>query len=250
MKKVLLSLSALMLSSLASYAQFVYHDIKPDTTVSTWDAFMVHPPALSGGDLVIWWHPSPEVVVQTHGSFEVLFSGTLPAKLNLSDSIGAGSGTWKAASYDAMNSGGTGNWQSNATDKFLGFRYVDASGYNYGWLKMSVAANASSFTVKEYAYNAQLNKSIKAGQVAPTGTQDFSQRGDVSLAVTGRMVKLIAADGKQSLRLSISDMNGRVVRASQMTANAVLELGDVAAGTYMAQVEADGYVKGFRITVQ
>jgi hypothetical protein len=250
MKKLLLALSALMLSSLASFGQFAYHDISPDTTVSTWDAFAIHPAALGTGQIYIWWHPSPEVVVNTFGNVEILFTGSLPAKLNLSDSIAAGSGTWKAANYDALNSGGTGAWQSNATDKFLAFRYQNTGGYNYGWLKMSVAAGASSFTVKEYGYNTQPGKSIKAGQTAPTDASGQAGRSDVSVAVAGRMIKLVASDSKQRFRLKVMDMNGRIIREAQMVANATMDLGDISAGTYVAQVEADGYARGFRVGVQ
>src|ERR1043165_2037242 len=242
MKHFLLALALSLSGGIAAHGQIAYHDINPDTTVSTWDAFQMSPAGSSSGQLIIWYHPTPEVVVQSMGNLEVLFNGSLPAKLNLNDSITAGSGTWQAADYDALNSVGTGNWQTNATDKYLGFRFQNATGYNYGWLRMSVASGASSFTVKEYGYNTQVGKLVKAGQISTTGVGNSLAGENIQLELSGRKMSLLNATGSVGYPVLISDMSGRVVRQLQMYADRAVALDGLSTGNYIVHVAANGYV--------
>lgn len=247
MKKHLLTIALFLCGAFATQAQIAYHDINPDTTVNTWNAFEIAPPALAPGRLILWFHPTPEVVVQTMDNWEVLFNGTYPAKLNLNDSIAAGSGTWKAADYDALNSMGTGYWQTNATDKYLGFRVQTTTGYKYGWLKMSVAGGASAFTVKEYGYNTQTGKAIKAGQMATTGVSASLAEEQVQLLLAGRSIRLIHADPSARFDVAITDMAGHIVQRMQTYSDKPIALGDLSAGTYMLHVSVGGYTRVFKI---
>lgn len=62
---------------------------------------------------------------------------------------------------------------NGAKDKYLGFRIFvgdDENGegqFKYGWIRMDIAEDASSFTIKDYAINHTINKPIKAGEGAP-----------------------------------------------------------------------------------
>lgn len=175
MRKLLFYLFAFISMNFSAQSQIKYHDIDPDTTVNSWDAFFVtlsEPPQTTGSYFFnLWWHPTPEVVIQSNlaDSTEILFNSTNnnPAKLDLNDDINASAGNWTIANYHALSSGNAGNWTNDATDKYIAFRFKPGNSWLYGWLKMSVGSGASSFTVYEWAYDTTGN-SIKAGQVTPT----------------------------------------------------------------------------------
>jgi hypothetical protein len=56
----------------------------------------------------------------------------------------------------------------DATDKFLGASFLINGEVHYGWVRLSVAANASTITIKDYAYNDCSNGTINAGQTSIT----------------------------------------------------------------------------------
>lgn len=215
MKKLLFTLSILVNNYICSYAQIIYHDINPDTTVSTWDQFTIAPATSSATDIEVWWHPSIEVVIVTNGDCELLFntSNMLPAKLDSGDVIGPSSGLWKEAIYDKLDSGSKGNWQTDATDKYIAFRFRNSTTWYYGWLKMTVAPGAVSFTVKEWAYNASGNQ-IKGGQTTTTAVNTIKTGASLSLYPNPAQNTIqfgMAVD--EPLQLSIVDINMRTISA-------------------------------------
>ncbi|MCD8528544.1 MAG: hypothetical protein LRY27_00835 [Chitinophagales bacterium] len=50
-----------------------------------------------------------------------------------------------------------------AQDKYVGFQFSASGSTHYGWLRISVAADAKSFSLKEYAYHTTANTAIEAG---------------------------------------------------------------------------------------
>src|ERR1043165_7973769 len=134
--KKMIAAAALLIACNTVNAQIYFHNITPDTTGGTWNAFQVQPSTTPSTDITIWWHPSPEVVVQTHGNCQIMFAtDSLPAKLEIGDSISA-SAIWNAGDYDPMSSSGSGHWTADADEKHLGFRFKNgSSGWYYGWLK-------------------------------------------------------------------------------------------------------------------
>lgn len=236
MKKLLLTLSVTIIAYIQSNAQIIYHDINPDTTINTWNAFIITPlPGSTGDNITIWWHPSPEVVIQTWGNCELLFdaAGSLPLKLNANDTITA-SGKWKVGNYDALNSGSAGNWQTNAADKYLGFRIKSSSTWYYGWIKMTVAAGGASFTVKEWAYN--VSGSIKAGQTTTTGINRIVASNNVALYPNPAKNQIrLQYTIKENLAVHITDLQGKNVKninLSKGTVNPVIDINELSPGIY------------------
>ncbi len=249
MKKLLFLFAIGAICTTNGHAQITYHDISPDTTVNTWNAFLIYPSGPSS-NLVIWFHPSPEVVVQTGGPCEVLFDAiaTYPAKLQAGDSVSV-TGNWHTANYDPLNSGTTGNWLTAATDKYLGFRFkttATATTWNYGWLKMTVASGGTSFTVEEWAYNSTTGKSIKAGQMNTTGVNNVSND-HIAMYLNNSKIYFTNLDAGVKYPVSIVDMNGRLIQKADVTANEGIDISSLAKGSYIAQVNINGLVHNFRV---
>jgi hypothetical protein len=193
-KKMKSIITTILLSIVTRYsAQIYYHDIVPDSTINTWNTYLVQPS--SSAQLYVWWHPG-DVSVDCYG-MEVRFdsNNNLPDKLGSGNNISA-AGTWSVANYDLLSDGASGNWLTNATDKYLAFRFNSNGGWHYGWLKVTVGASVSFFTVKEWAYNQTADAPIDAGQTtvgsAPAIT---SLSGSATLCVGAKASLSVQASG-------------------------------------------------------
>lgn len=249
MKKTIYTVLLLLVVCSGLSAQIVYHDINPDTTVSTWDGFVIQPTSNAANDLVIWYHPNPEVVVQTHGSCEILFDagGVLPSKLNQGTTINA-TGVWQTGAYDPLNSSGNGNWQANANDKYLAFRFLESGVWNYGWLKLSVTASPMSFTVKEWAYRAQ-GGAILAGQKNATSIASAPGVPEIGMICTGRMLRFTHLPDSKSYPVRVTDMNGRPVLVSGMAGGKELDLRQLPAGMYQVALYMGPASRYFKLEI-
>ena len=105
-----------------------------------------------------------------------------------------------------------------ATDKYLGVKFTAASGTHYAWVKLSVAANAETITVKEYAFNATPGATINTCQTA--GIEDVSVENKVTIKTTlndatinvtpdliGGSISMVSMSGQVVKTIAISDVN-------------------------------------------
>src|SRR4029079_6070694 len=75
------------------------------------------------------------------------------------------------ATYYTSSAATVGFWGGGGTDHYLGLRFSDGTDTFYGWIRCDVANHAESLTVKDYAYNANPNEGLFAGQGDPTAVQ-------------------------------------------------------------------------------
>jgi len=237
------------LITISSHAQIVHHDIIPDSTVSTWGDYTIVPSTNPSDDVIIWLHPVPEVVVQTHGNCNILFdaAGNFPLKLEAGDMISA-TGNWQPGNYNALNSMGTGNWQTNAADKYLAFRFKTGATWYYAWLKMSVAASATSFIVKEWAYNAQ-GQPIAAGQSHAAGIAGASGNHAVAMDMAGNQLRFTHLEAGMTYHTAVTDINGRVVQTAMLTGPSALIDLHQPAGIYIIRLQSASGSYCFRVTL-
>jgi len=137
-----------------------------------------------------------------------------------------------ASTYDPA----TYNWGSfnGAVDQYVAMKFDISGQTHYGWMRLDVAANANSFTVKDYAYDATANTPINAGDMT-TGIAQHLLNG----------VKVFAFDNKVNISLGdvtnasvlITDMTGRVViNATLPSGNEQFNLSAQSAGMYLVTV--------------
>lgn len=239
MKKTFLLLTS-CLWIMTGNAQVFFHDIKPDSTVMKWDAYKIKPSNVTGNEIIIWWHPGPDVLLQVFGDCEIVFDapGTLPAKLNSGDSI-TPSRNWVAANYDPLSASGMGNWQSNATDKYLGFRFKNADAkWYYGWLKMTIAAGGASFTVQEWAYETT-GKKINAGQKTASGSGITGTSADAAITIAPNPCRdQIIVNAYMQGKIYITDIKGSLVyNAAHNNGASTINTKEWAPGNYFIRLD-------------
>lgn len=241
MKKIL-TLIVIFFCSFNLYAQDIkYHDVNPDTTINYWEVFGAY-----GVD--IWWHPSPEVVVRTWDPYEVLCgTDSLAKALSNGDDISAtSSGIWAKQDYKCLNCYGTeGNW-IGATDKYLGFRYKDtANQYHYGWIRLSIPAAATSFTIKDHAINNIGNDAVKAGQLFATGISQLNAGDNIIAVIEDRIVFFKGLS--ERVQVQVTDMAGRLIEKKRIEANERMDVSAYKTGLYVFSVYTERARKSFRI---
>lgn len=235
MKKNLLFFTVILFSKLMSAQSIQYHDINPDTTVSSWDAYNFQLGTSTGGldgIVVIWFHPfNPnEVVVQTFAGTEILLDDTLPAALAHGDTISS-NGTWIVADYKILYKGNLGNWQ-NVADKYLGIRFKQNNVFHYAWLRMDIDQGPTYFKVKDYAYNTVSGQFIKAGATSALSVQSVRKENDYQVLQNGRSVQIIGLK-ESAADFMIIDMTGKTILHSRLDEQNKTELNDIRPGMYL-----------------
>lgn len=74
--------------------------------------------------------------------------------------------TYITPSFNGQNTFGpytSGQW-AGAVDMYLGFRFTSAGNLHYGWVRMDVTSDATTVTIKDWAYNTTADAGINAGQ--------------------------------------------------------------------------------------
>jgi hypothetical protein len=182
-----------------------------------------------------------------------LFASTypLPSALNAGDSIRPGATDWKDGS---VNSGlqylavvtpppgpAYGNWPG-INDKYIGMRFVVGAQTHYGWARLSVSADGSAITIKEYAYNSTPGAGITAGQTTLVGVAEQAT-GVPNVHVYDRTLFVnLPAETPTGGMLQVFNTSGQIVRTESITDPAMrIALGDLETGVYMVQIiQPDG----------
>ncbi len=67
-----------------------------------------------------------------------------------------------------------GNFQGDG-DRFVGVRFqLDGATNHFGWIRVNVAADYRSVTIRDYAYNTTPDTTIAAGTTTPVELQSFA----------------------------------------------------------------------------
>ena len=161
-------------TTMKSEAQVVYHDISPDTVANAThssygldfnndgiiDITLVR---RAGG-------PYTSFYTKGNGQTTQINNYTRISNLSLGDTISSSKsfGYWTLGKIKIT--GGTVNtnyaWLGGETDKYIGVNFTISSVNYYGWIRVSLAADFSVLTIKDYAYESSPRALIKVGAVS------------------------------------------------------------------------------------
>ena len=132
---------------------------------------------------------------------------------------------------------------------FLGLRFDSAGTTFYGWARLSIPSNGTSFTLKDYAYNRVPDEGILAGDVGSITT------GITSTALRGMQVSPNPFSSTLSISLPTGTTGSVGCRVLSLTGQGLvtrtvvpisgpssinLDLGSLAPGTYLLEMQVDG----------
>jgi hypothetical protein len=108
-------------------------------------------------------------------------------------------------------------------DKYLGFKFTVGTGTHYGWARLDVAADATTITIKEYAFNATPDGAIETCQTQTAGIENVSVEDKVTIKTTlndatvnvtpdlvGGKINLVSMTGQVVKTVAISDVNSTI----------------------------------------
>jgi hypothetical protein len=260
-KKLLFILVIVGLLHQAS-AQIMYTDLNPDKSVSTWNVYTFHlsdasPSYLGYGTVNLWFHPwTPNQVVALTGTdCEIMVNSLadkLPLKLQQNDTISSEK-IWSSVSYNPLNIGNSqGLWLGGVSNRYLGIRFKLSTGGNwfYGWARLDVDVIPDSFTVKDYAYNAEKGSNeIAAGKISNSGIDEkrpFVSTYLISDPTRKSMIIHFPNAEKTGHTISIYNMNGQLVKKVENinTTEVRIETSDWKSGVYLYQLVSQTGIKG------
>jgi len=146
----------------------------------------------------------------------------------------------------------TGAWLGGASvdsPMFLGLQFDIAGTTFYGWARLSIPTNGTSFNLKDYAYHSMPGEGILAGDMGSitTGITSTALRGmqlapnpftsvlSISLptGTTGTVLcRVLSLTGQELLT--------RTVAATSGPSSITLDLASLAPGTYLLEMQLDG----------
>lgn len=161
-------------------AQITYVDINPDETYTADHQLDIDLNADAVNDFTIWIGADAAnrnaVRVQPGTGNEVLgsVSGNFfyPFAMDLNQPVGPSTTVWNGTmnggymtmAWVYVAGGSYGNWL-NATDKYLGVRFLVGTNVHYGWIRFSISCSTTgvSCTYKDFAFNTVAEQQILAG---------------------------------------------------------------------------------------
>lgn len=232
-------------------AQVTYVDINPDivyanssgaidiTGDSNADFFFVDSNYVASN---AWF--AAVVPIGTQGVAGDLGTYNYPFKMALNDPInstltwltGSATGSMALSINSAFPYSGS-HWQGDATDGYLGLK-LDISGQTfYGWLRVSVAANTQSMTLKDFGFDATPNTPILAGAMPPVGVPELI--GKISVFNYNNLLTVNVLETITNGTLTVVSMTGQIVHSSAVTTNTTVDLNSLAAGIYTVNIQSE-----------
>jgi hypothetical protein len=171
MKRRVLVLCALLMSVLASHAQFTastsptikYVDMADVSAYGDKKGASIKIEGLNAFSFLNNTYLAPDVV-ETYNNvgFEIAWDGSFSTILYSVDHVIANNKAWtKARNYISP-------YTSGLRDYYVGFRYLQNSAYFYGWIRIELAdydnSTSFGFKVKDYAYQTKQGEFIAAGE--------------------------------------------------------------------------------------
>ncbi|MBK7087023.1 MAG: T9SS type A sorting domain-containing protein [Flavobacteriales bacterium] len=201
-------------------------------TVANSASFAAQLPEWQSIDPVSSWNNATAQVLMTQGL--PFCTQTLPFQFVCL--AGTFTGTWlDGASVDSL--------------KFLGLRFESAGSTYYGWARLSIPSNGTSFTLKDYAYNSVPGEGILAGDMGSitTGITSTALRGmqPSPNPFTSVLSISLPTGTTGSVNYRVLSLLGqavitRTVAATRGPSSITLDLASLAPGTYLLEMETGG----------
>ncbi len=137
------------------------------------------------------------------------------------------------------------NWCGGITDAFVGVRFNVGAEQHYGWIQLDVPADATTFTIKGFAFEATPDTEILAGDTG-LGIDQNAFEGFTYFMDENSNLNLKAATAIESV--SVFNVLGQNVINKSLNANSALVAMDgMTSGVYIATVTIEGQKQSFKV---
>ena len=188
-----------------------------------------------------------------------------PFKLNLGAEIGPdtifkGLGTSRNWGQLALSIADTSypndQFAGGVTDGFIGLRFRDFRNDTlrnfYGWLRVDVAPDLKSITIKDYAWQEQFDSSIVAGEGSGLLGLQAAEKVQPKLQQRGTFLHVILPESiqQEAYELSFTDLSGKTLKTIRLQPDETqVPLKDLPKGILVARVQAGGQENSLKVVV-
>lgn len=173
-----------------------------------------------------------------------------PYTLFEGEAIDADATTWITdPNYQTLNWQGcaytNSQWCDGQIDKYMGLRINVDGNQHYGWVRMDIPADASSITIKDYAFNTVPGEGILAGEAL--SAQDNNFEGFVQFVDQNNILNLQSQSSVID-NVTIYNIAGQsIIQTNLNSLRGTINLGDLSQGVYLAIVSVEGQNKTFKL---
>jgi hypothetical protein len=243
----------------------LYTDVYPDKVVYTGDSFLLDLNNDGYKDFKIFQYsqlilPAYDMVGvrckwknQVTGDVDSIYF--YPKKLSFGASIDSTLVSWKSDVGFGMSMNylttakDYGNWQGGVTNKFLGLRILFWAKYYYGWVRLDVAANAKSFTVRDYAMDTIPNEKTTAGAGMPVSIfSNEKNSGFIAYLSANQLIIDTRPVNLDHFTLLIYNLNGQEVINKVINSNYLpVDISSLKNGLYLVKIISEKESYNFKI---
>lgn len=133
---------------------------------------------------------------------------------------------------------------TNQTGKYIGFRLVSGSDFQYGWMSVELSGTGDyTFTIKEFAYQSTPNTAIKAGETSTVGIvyHDFSENHMSFYPNPAKdVIRLKSSKDSQLDLVNVYNLEGQLIKTwNYVSMPTELDMSFLRSGTYLIQARSD-----------
>ena len=135
-----------------------------------------------------------------------------------------------------------GEWYPELLDHYLGVHFVDENlDYHFGWIRCDVKDEGRMLVVKDYAYEAEIDKPILAGDIGDTTTLAIENLPDFEFVITmlDHAVRVVGSFKTVGSLIFVYDINGNQLYTDVMDQTQKTIPLNVPAGIYIISFVKD-----------
>lgn len=173
-----------------------------------------------------------------------------PFALFEGESISPDDATWITdPNYQTLNWQGcaytNSQWCDGQVDKYMGLRINVDGNQHYGWVRMDLPGDASSITIKDYAFNTVPGEGLLAGQVLSVEDNNF--QGFIQYVDANHVLNL-QSQSSVIEKVAIFNISGQsIIETNLNNLRGTINLSDLSRGVYLAMVTIEGQNKTFKL---
>ncbi len=136
--------------------------------------------------------------------------------------------------------------------KYLGVKFAASGNTHYGWVQLSVKANASEITIHGYGFQATPDAAINAGEGGnPAGLDQAAMEDKVSIISKLNHATINVTPDLIGGEMSLVSISGQVVKTAKIgDVNNILSFDGITTGIYTVSVKANGGVVNKKVYVK
>lgn len=171
--------------------------------------------------------------------------------INVAKDIGYMAFEVEGATYPSSNFVDTAN---GYTDAFLGLRFTgrvnDTNRTFFGWVRLDVAADLKSVTIKDYGYQPEYGTGLTAGENSPIGLREHVTT-NINFQQLGEQIVIeLPEDYKPEGALVLSDLSGKTIKTIAINhRNQRIGLNGLPAGILVASFLSNGETVSKKVVV-